>query len=57
MKKLLILLFSLLITFNSYGAETVSFYANGQKESVKNYNKDGKADGYWNHWFENGQKL
>ena len=86
MKKLLILLFSILISFNSYGlfgwfekticSETdaqyidgilttsdgvepftgkdVCKYKNGQKWVEKNY-KDGKLDGKWTEWDDNGQ--
>ncbi len=78
MKKLLILLFSILISFNSYGEticvenagyingiiylpnETKPFtgknlckYENGQKQTEGNY-KDGKLDGKWTYWNENG---
>ncbi len=44
MKKLLILLFSILISFNSYGETETYYYENGQIESEANY-KDGKYDG------------
>ena len=44
MKKLLILLFSILISFNSYGETETYYYENGQIESEANY-KDGKLDG------------
>ena len=54
MKKLLILLFSILISFNSYGETETDYYSNGQIESEKNY-KDGEFDGKWTEWDENGQ--
>ena len=67
MKKLTILLFSILISFNSYGGtsdKTVCVetdaqirmceYENGQIES-KGKVKDGKKDGKWTWWYENGQ--
>ena len=44
MKKLLVLLFSLLISFNSYGETRYSYYENGQIEEETNF-KDGKFDG------------
>ena len=50
MKKLLLLLVSILISFNSYGETKSYYYSNGQIESEINY-KDGKEDGkttYWN---------
>jgi antitoxin component YwqK of YwqJK toxin-antitoxin module len=34
----------------------VEFYENGQLTFVKNYNEDGKQDGF-TLWFENGQKC
>ncbi len=40
MKKLLLLLFSILISFNSYGETETYYYENGQIESEANY-KDG----------------
>ena len=40
MKKLLILLFSILISFNSYGETETYYYENGQIEAEANY-KDG----------------
>ena len=40
MKKLLILLFSILISFNSYGETKTDYYENGQIKLEKNY-KDG----------------
>ena len=54
MKKLLILLFSILISLNSYGETETDYYENGQIRFEKNY-KDGKADGKWTYWHENGQ--
>ena len=66
MKKLFILLFSLLISFNSYGGwfdktvcvetdnQIICKYENGQKSEERNY-KDGKQDGKWTEWDENGQ--
>ena len=54
MKKLLILLFSLLISFNSYGETSYSYYENGQIESEVNY-KDGILDGKTTYWRKNGQ--
>ena len=54
MKKLLILLFSILLSFNSYGETETDYYENGQKESEGNY-KDGKAYGKWTWWHKNGQ--
>ena len=55
MKKLLILLFSILISFNSYGETETYYYENGQIESEANY-KDGKYDGKWTLWYANGYK-
>ena len=55
MKKLLILLFSTLISFNSYGETSYSYYENGQIKSEVIY-KDNKRDGKWTKWYENGQK-
>ena len=54
MKKLLILLFSILISFNSYGETESDYYINGPIKTEKNY-KDGKRDGKWTEWYENGQ--
>ena len=86
MKKLLILLFSILISFNSYGlfglfekticvdtdgqerdrviylpnktkpftGENLCKYENGQNKS-KGKVKDGKRNGKWTYWHENGQ--
>ena len=54
MKKLLILLFSILISFNSYGETKSYYYSNGQIESEGNY-KDDKKDGNWTYWRNNGQ--
>ena len=55
MKKLLILLFSLLISINSYGETETDYYENGQIMTEENY-KDGNLDGIYNFWYENGQK-
>ena len=49
MKKLLILLFSILISFNSYGETESEYYSNGQIKSEKNKN------GKWTWWDKNGQ--
>ena len=54
MKKLLILLFSILISFNSYGETETDYYENGQIKIEANY-KDEKKDGKWTSWYENGQ--
>ncbi|MDP7554458.1 MAG: hypothetical protein QF447_07690, partial [Candidatus Thioglobus sp.] len=54
MKKVLILLFSTLISFNSYGETSYSYYENGQIKSEVIY-KDNKRDGKWTKWYENGQ--
>ena len=54
MKKLLILLFAILISFNSYGETRSDYYSNGQIKSELNY-KDYKRDGKWTWWYENGQ--
>ena len=54
MKKLLILLFSILISFNSYGETETDYYENGQIKIERNY-KDDKLDGKWTYWHENGQ--
>ena len=35
--------------------KSISLYENGQKSSEDNY-KDGKGDGKWTTWYENGQK-
>ena len=32
------------------------YHDNGQKEDEVTY-KDGKEEGLWTHWFENGQKF
>ena len=54
MKKLLILLFSILFSFNSYGETKTDYYENGQIKLEGNY-KDNKRDGKWTYWYENGQ--
>ena len=54
MKKLLILLFSILISFNSWGETKYYYYENGQIKSEEIY-KDGKKDGKVTYWDENGQ--
>ena len=54
MKKLLILLFSILISFNSYGETETYYYENGQIEAEANY-KDGILDGKTTYWHKNGQ--
>jgi len=56
MKKLLILLFSILISFNSYGETETDYYENGHKWSEINY-KDGKQDGKKIRWHRDGLKL
>jgi antitoxin component YwqK of YwqJK toxin-antitoxin module len=53
-KKLLILLFSILISFNSYGETKYSYYENGQMEYEENY-KDDKLDGKLTSWYASGQ--
>ena len=35
----------------------VEFYDNGQLRVVENNNEDGKEDGLWISWYENGQKM
>ena len=55
MKKLFILLFSILISFNSYGETESDYYSNGQIKTEATY-KDGKLDGKSHMWHENGQK-
>jgi len=55
MKKLLILLFSILISFNSYGETETDYYENGQIKLERNY-KNGKLDGKVTEWHWNGQK-
>ena len=55
MKKLLILLFAILISFNSYGETDYSYYSNGQIASETNH-IDGKRDGKRTDWYEDGQK-
>ena len=55
MKKLFLLLFAILISFNSYGETKSYYYSNGQIESEINY-KDGKEDGKTTYWDENGRK-
>ena len=55
MKKLLILLFSILISFNSYGETQQDYYSNGQIKSETNY-KDGNSDGKWTYWYKSGKK-
>ena len=55
MKKLLLLLFSILISFNSYGETETDYYENGQIKSEWNF-KDGKFDGKRTMWYANGQK-
>ena len=54
MKKLLILLFSLLISFNSYGETKHYYHSNGQISEEVNYKND-KKDGKRTRWYENGQ--
>ena len=64
MKKLLLLLFSILIAIQSFGQGNVkdgkkvgkwtSWYENGLKWTDRNY-KDGKEDGKSTEWFANGQ--
>ena len=56
MKKLLILLFSILISFNSYGETKYLYYSNGQIKSEINY-KDDRLNGKRTDWYENGQKF
>jgi len=67
MKKLLILLFSILIAFNSYGESEGNikdgkrdgtwtwWHENGQIQQEGNY-KDDKKDGTWTYWDKNGLK-
>ena len=55
MKKLLILIFSILISFNSYGETETDYYENGQIKIEANF-KDDKADGKGTKWHKNGQK-
>ena len=55
MKIKLILLVSILISFNSYGENKYYYYSNGQIESQGNQ-KDNKYYGKWTFWYENGQK-
>jgi len=60
MKKLLILLFSILISFNSYGISKVDYYGNGIIYSVENYKYKGATrslsvpHGKSIYYFENG---
>ena len=56
MKKLLILLFSILISFNSYGETESDYYSNGQIKLERNY-KDGREDGKWTWRYKNDQLL
>ena len=42
-------------TNKPYSGRVVSFYENGQKNWEGNL-KDGKEDGLWNWWYENGIK-
>ena len=56
MKKTLILLFSILISFNSYGETKYYYYSNGQIYKEINY-KDDKLDGKSTSWNKNGQKV
>ena len=55
MKKLLILLFSILLSFNSYGETETDYYENGQIKQEGNY-KDHKKDGKWTKWYKDGEK-
>ena len=55
MKKLLIILFSLLISFNSWGETKYSYYDNGQKKADYSY-VGGSPEGRWTDWYGNGQK-
>ena len=34
----------------------VEFYENGDIKRIIHFNKDGKKDGLWTEWYENGQK-
>ena len=38
-----------------FSGEGVSYYSNGQKKSEVTF-KDGKEDGFFTYWYENGQK-
>ena len=54
MKKLLILLFSILISLNSFGETKEHYYSNGQIWWQSNY-KDGKLDGKRTWWYKSGK--
>ena len=60
MKKPLILLFSILISFNSYGDGIIhtqfNYYDNDQIESERNYKVD-RLNGKSTLWFKDGQKF
>jgi len=56
MKKLLILLFSILISFHSWGETKYFYYGSGQIKQESNY-KDVKLNGKSTRWFENGQIM
>ena len=53
MKKLLILLFSILISFNSYGETRYVYFTNGEVRSEANF-KNGKREGLSKTYYENG---
>ena len=38
-----------------YSGKSVELWENGQKESEGTF-RNGKEDGKWTHWFENGNK-
>ena len=56
MKKLLVLLFSLLISFHSWGETKYFYYGSGQIKQESNY-KGVKLNGKSTRWFENGQIM
>ena len=56
MKKLLILLFSLLISFHSWGETKYLYYGSGQIKQESNY-QGAKLNGKSTRWFENGQIM
>ena len=56
MKKPLLLLSVLIsISYSQKLTQVVKTYQNGEKRSEGNY-KDGKVDGLYRFWYENGQK-
>ena len=53
MKKTILLVVLSFLAFISNAQEHKKYYDNGQLEEVGNY-KDGKEDGEWKYYYENG---